>query len=137
MSFDLVIRRGRLVAANGITEADLGVRDGRIAEIGPGLGESKFEIDAAGRFVMPGGVDSHVHLGQVSSKGDVTADDFWTGSRSAVHGGTTTVVPFAAQHRGQSIRAVVEDALRRAEEQMTVDYGMHVIITDFEGAATE
>ena len=86
---------------------------------------------------MPGGVDSHVHLGQVSSKGDITADDFWTGSRSAAFGGTTTVVPFAAQHRGQSIRDVVDDALRRAGEQMTVDYGLHVIITDFDGDAAE
>ena len=132
-----MIRGGRLVDADGITEADLGIRDGRIVEIAPGLGEGVSEVEAAGRFVLPGGVDSHVHLGQVSSKGDVTADDFWTGSRSAVHGGTTTVVPFAAQHRGQSIRAVVEDARRRAEEQMTTDYGIHLIITDFEGRAAD
>ncbi len=137
MSLDLVIRRGRLVDADGVTEADLGIRAGRIAEVGPGLGGAASEIDAAGSFVMPGGVDCHVHLGQVSSKGDVTADDFWTGSRSGVHGGTTTVVPFAAQHRGQSIRSVVNDALRRANEEMTVDYGMHVIITDFDGPAAE
>jgi len=137
VSFDLVIRRGRLVDADGVTEADLGIRDGRIAEIGPGLDASTSEVDAAGRYVMPGGVDSHVHLGQVSSKGDVTADDFWTGSRSAVFGGTTTVVPFAAQHRGESIRAVVDDALGRAGEQMTIDYGLHVIITDFGGAAAD
>ncbi len=135
MSFDLVIRGGRLVDAGGVTDADLGIRDGRIAEIGLELGAAVHEVDAAGRFVIPGGVDSHVHLGQVSSKGDVTADDFWTGSRSAVHGGTTTVVPFAAQHRGMSIRAVVDDALGRAREQMTIDYGMHVIVTDFDGPA--
>lgn len=135
MSFDLVIRRGRLVDADGTREADLGVRGGLISEIGPGLGNGASEIDAAGRYVMPGGVDCHVHLDQVSSKGDMTADDFWTGSRSAVFGGTTTVVPFAAQHRGMSIRQVVDAALEHAGKHMTVDYGMHVIVTDFSGDA--
>jgi dihydropyrimidinase len=135
VTFDLVIRRARLVDEHGVTEADLGTRQGRIAAVGVGLAAGRTEIEAAGRYVMPGGVDSHVHLGQVSSKGDLTADDFWSGSRSAVFGGTTTVVPFAAQHRGRSIREVVDDALERAAREMTVDYGMHVIVTDFEADA--
>lgn len=130
MTYDLVVRNGRLVDAGLIREGDIGILDGRIAASGTGLAGGMREVDAGGRFVVPGGVDAHVHLGQVSSKGDVTADDFWTGSRSAAFGGTTTVVPFAAQHRGQSIRAVVDDALGRAREQMTIDYGMHVIVTE-------
>lgn len=133
MTFDLVIRGGALVDAGLIRTGDLGIKNGRIVTTGMDLPAGVRELDAGGRFVMPGGVDSHVHLGQVSSKGDVTADDFWTGSRSAVFGGTTTVVPFAAQHRGQSIRQVVDDALARAAEQMTIDYGLHVIVTDFAG----
>ncbi|MGI9648670.1 MAG: dihydropyrimidinase [Acidimicrobiia bacterium] len=137
MTFDLVIRNGALVDAGLIRAGDVGVKDGRIVTTGMDLAAGEVEFDAAGRFVMPGGVDSHVHLGQVSSKGDVTADDFWTGSRSAVFGGTTTLVPFAAQHRGQSIRDVVDDALRRAAEQMTIDYGLHVIVTDFGGGAAD
>jgi dihydropyrimidinase len=137
MSFDLVVRNGRLVDAGLVRDGDLGIAGGRITASGPDLATGKTELDAGGRFVMPGGVDSHVHLGQMSSKGDITADDFWTGSRSAAFGGTTTVVPFAAQHRGQSIREVVDDALLRAREQMTVDYGMHVIITDFDASATD
>jgi len=135
VTFDLVIRQGRLVDANEIRQADLGIRAGHIAEIGSGLAEGVSELDAGGRYVMPGGVDSHVHLDQLSSKGDMTADDFWTGSRSAVFGGTTTVVPFAAQHRGMSIAQVVEAALERAGQHMTVDYGLHVIVTDFSGDA--
>lgn len=131
MNFDLVIRNGRLVDATGDTVGDIAVTAGRIAAVGTNLHGGAEEIDAAGRFVMPGGVDSHVHLGQLSSKGDMTADDFWSGSRSAAFGGTTTVVPFAAQHRGMSIRRVVDDALERARAQMTVDYGMHVIVTDW------
>jgi len=137
VTFDLVIRGGALVDAGLIRTGDIGIKDGRIVTTGMDLPAGDVELDAAGRFVMPGGVDSHVHMGQVSSKGDVTADDFWTGSRSAAFGGTSTVVPFAAQHRGQSIRAVVDDALRRAREQMTVDYGLHVIVTDFGGDAAD
>ena len=135
MSFDLVVRDGRLVDAGLVRDGDVGIEGGRIAATGSDLAEGTIELDAGRRFVIPGGVDSHVHLGQMSSKGDMTADDFWTGSRSAAFGGTTTVVPFAAQHRGQSIRAVVDDALNRARGQMTVDYGLHVIITDFDASA--
>jgi dihydropyrimidinase len=137
VSFDLVVRNCRLVDDRLVRDGDVGIEEGRITATGLDLPGGTVDLDAAGRYVMPGGVDSHVHLGQVSSKGDVTADDFWTGSRAAAFGGTTTVVPFAAQHRGQSIREVVDDALRRADEQMTVDYGMHVIITDFDDPAAE
>lgn len=138
MSFDLIIRNGRLVDATGERSGEIAVTAGRIAAVGPSLGScdaASIEIDAAGRYVMPGGVDSHVHLGQLSSKGDMTADDFWTGSRSAAFGGTTTVVPFAAQHRGMSIADVVGNAMERAAAEMTVDYGMHLIITDWQDPA--
>ncbi len=135
MKFDLVIRNGRLVDAAGETTGGIGVSERRIAAVGTDLGTAAREIDAAGAYVMPGGVDSHVHLGQLSSKGDMTADDFWTGSRSAAFGGTTTVVPFAAQHRGTSIRAVVDDAMERAAAEMTIDYGMHLIVTDWRDPA--
>ena len=138
MTFDLVVRNARVADAGAVHEGDLGISDGKVADRGSRLERGRDELDAEGRYVFPGGVDSHVHLGQVSSKGDVTADDFWSGSRSAAFGGTTTVVPFAAQHRGQSIRSVVEDALARAGDEMTVDYGLHVIVTDMApGAVAE
>jgi len=138
MNFDLIIRSGRLVDDAGEQAGDIAVTAGRIAAVGAAVGSGDMastEIDAAGRYVMPGGVDSHVHLGQLSSKGDMTADDFWTGSRSAAFGGTTTVVPFAAQHRGMSITEVVDDAMERAAAEMTVDYGMHLIVTDWQDPA--
>jgi dihydropyrimidinase len=134
---DLVIRDGRLVDEAGVTPGDVAIVDGRIAELGTGLAAGTTEIDAAGSYVMPGGVDCHVHMGQLSSLGDMTADDFRSGSRSAAYGGTTTVVPFAAQHRGMSIGAVFADALRRAEAEMAVDYGMHLIVTDLTGRARD
>jgi dihydropyrimidinase len=135
--FDLVVRNGRVVDGDEVLEADVGISEGVVAALGPGLGPGDAEIEAGGRYVIPGGVDSHVHLGQVSSMGDVTADDFWTGSRSAVHGGTTTIVPFAAQHRGLSVLEVLHDALERARQQATIDFAFHVIITDWARAEPE
>ena len=132
-----MVRNGRVVEGDRVLEADVGVSGGVIAALERGLGPGEAEVDAAGRYVMPGGVDSHVHLGQVSSQGDLTADDFWTGSRSAAHGGTTTIVPFAAQHRGMSVSDVLGDALTRAQQQATIDYGFHVIVTDWEIAESE
>lgn len=137
MSFELVVRNGLVVEGEQVLEADIGISGGLIAEVAPGLGSGGVEIDAAGRYVMAGGVDSHVHLGQLSSKGDLTADDFWTGSRSAAYGGTTTIVPFAAQHRGMSVDDVLGDALVRARQEATVDFGFHVIVTDWEMAKSE
>jgi len=132
---DLVIRNGRLVDEAGEESADIAVAGGRITAIGSTIPAGYAEVDAAGSYVMPGGVDCHVHMGQMSSMGDMTADDFRSGSHSAAFGGTTTIVPFAAQHRGMSMRRVFDDALQRAAEEMAVDYGMHLIATDLTGAA--
>ena len=76
--YDLVIRNGTLATASDVFRADLGVVDGRIAAIGARLGSGSREIDAEGRIVTPGGVDSHCHIEQPSSMGVMTADDFFT-----------------------------------------------------------
>ncbi len=107
--FDLVIRGGKVATAAEVFDADVGVRAGRIAALGAGLAKGAREIDARGKLVLPGGIDSHCHVAQVSSTGLLTADDFESGTRSAACGGTTTIMPFAAQHRGQSLRQVVTD----------------------------
>ena len=88
------------------------------------------EIDAAGRWVLPGGVDGHCHLDQPMSDGSRMADDFRSGTRSAACGGTTTVIPFACQLKGQSLRAAVDDYHRRAEGKAVIDYAFHLIVTD-------
>ena len=98
--YDLVIRNGTLATASDVFRADIGVIEGRIATIGAKLGSGHREINAEGRIVAPGGVDSHCHIEQRSSMGVMTADDFFTATRSAACGGTTTVIPFAAQYRG-------------------------------------
>ena len=128
--FDIVVRNGRGVTPRGIEETDVGIRDGRIAAIGPDLKSAGEVIDARGLLVLPGGVDAHCHIDQLVSSGARTADDFESASVSAAFGGTTTLISFAAQHRGQSLRGVVEDYKKRAHGKSVVDYGFHLIVTD-------
>jgi dihydropyrimidinase len=128
--FDLVIRNGTVATAADVFAADVGVKDGKVAALAARLPEGAREIDASGKLVLPGGVDSHCHIAQLSSNGIMTADDFETGSRSAACGGTTTVIPFAAQHRGMSLRQVVADYHRQAEGKAIIDYAFHLIVSD-------
>src|SRR5204863_9548464 len=108
-----------------------GVKDGRIATLEPGLkGSAAREIDAGNKFVLPGGIDSHAHIEQRSGFGIMCADDFYSGTVSAAFGGTTTVIPFAAQHRGMSLRKVVNDYHEAATPKAVIDYAFHLIITD-------
>ena len=127
--FDLVIRGGEVVTAVDRMTADVGIRGERVAALGESLGKGTREIDASGKLVLPGGVDSHCHIEQLSAFGVMTADDFFTGTVSAAHGGTTTVIPFAAQQRGQQLRPVVED-YRKAAKKAVIDHGFHMIVSD-------
>ncbi|MGQ0655324.1 MAG: dihydropyrimidinase [Betaproteobacteria bacterium] len=129
MSLDLVIRGGTVATAEKVFRADVGIRGEKVMEVAPGLSGAR-TIDATGKLVMPGGVDSHCHVEQLSSTGKMCADDFYSASVAAAFGGTTTIVPFAAQHRGNSIIAVVDDYAKRAAEKSVVDYGFHLIIAD-------
>ena len=128
--FDLVLRNARVATASDTFEADIGIRGGRIAQLGLALPRGEREIDAAGRVVTPGGVDAHCHLDQPMAPPVRMADDFDTGTRAAACGGTTTVIPFAAQEKGQSLRAAVADYHRRAEGKAHVDYAFHLIVSD-------
>jgi dihydropyrimidinase len=128
--FDLVVRNARVVTASDTFDCDIGIVDGRIAQLGRALGPGAREIDAAGRTVTPGGVDAHCHLDQPMPPPARNADDFDSGTRSAACGGTTTVIPFAAQHKGQSLRAAVEDYRARAAGKAHVDYAFHLIVSD-------
>ena len=129
-SLDLVIRNGTVVSASDTMACDVGVRDGRVVALAQDLPRGKREIDASGRLVLPGGIDSHCHIEQHSSFGVMCADDFRSGTISAAFGGTTTIIPFAAQHRGQSLREVVEDYHARATPKAVTDYAFHLIISD-------
>ena len=129
-SLDLVVRNGTVVSASDTMACDVGVRDGRVVALAQDLPRGKREIDASGRLVLPGGIDSHCHIDQQSSFGVMCADDFRSGTISAAFGGTTTIIPFAAQHRGQRLRDVVEDYHARAAPKAVTDYAFHLIISD-------
>ncbi len=129
-AFDLVLRRARVATASDVFDADIGIRGGRIAQIGDDLPAGAREIDVAGRVVTPGGVDAHCHLDQPMAPPVRMADDFDSGTRAAACGGTTTVIPFAAQEKGQSLRAAVADYHHRAEGRAHIDYAFHLIVSD-------
>jgi dihydropyrimidinase len=128
--FDLIIAGGTVVTASDRTACDIAIKDGRVARLGTDLGGAARVIDASGKLVLPGGIDSHCHIAQAGSVGIETADDFRSGSISAACGGTTTIIPFAAQYKGQSLRQVVEDYHARAAGQAVIDYAFHLIISD-------
>ena len=129
--YDLIVRNAKIVTAERQSEGDIAVKDGKVAALGADVkGTATREIDAAGKFVLPGGVDSHCHIEQRSGMGVMCADDFYTGTVSAAFGGTTTVIPFAAQHRGMSLRQVVKDYHEAATPKAVIDYAFHLIITD-------
>ncbi len=128
--FDLVIRNGTIVTAADVTRCDVGIRDGRIVMLGEALPKGKTEVDATGQYVMPGGIDSHVHLSQPSGDGIVMADDFESGTRSALFGGNTTVLPFCLQQKGQSLREALTAYHALAEGRCLTDVSFHLIVTD-------
>ena len=127
---DLVIKGGTVATETGVFEADIGITNETIVAIASDLPMGRNEIDAKGRIVIPGGVDSHCHIEQLAASGLMNADTFESATRSAAMGGTTTVIPFAAQHVGMSLKEVVADYHERAEKGAIVDYAFHMILAD-------
>ena len=99
---DLVVRGGTVVTAEDVVRCDVGIVGGRIATLGDGL-EGRDTIDASGRLVLPGGVDSHCHIEQLEPDGSIHEETFESAGTSALAGGTTTVIPFAPQFKGEPI----------------------------------
>ncbi len=127
---DTVITNGTIVTGSDVYKADIGIVDGRIAQIGASLAHNGAAvIDATDRYVFPGGVDTHTHL-DAPFGGAMTADDFRSGTIAAACGGTTTIVDFCAQARGQSLFDALQDWHGRAARKAAIDYGFHSIIID-------
>ncbi|MGB3337048.1 MAG: amidohydrolase family protein, partial [Devosia sp.] len=129
-NYDLAIRGGRVVAASQTFIADVGIRNGKIAAIADRIADAGEIVDARGLLLMPGGIDSHVHIAQPTSDGTEMADGFESATRAAAAGGTTTVMPFVLQAKGQSLRAAVDDYHAKAVGKCHVDTSFHMIITD-------
>ncbi|WP_445490871.1 dihydropyrimidinase [Rhodopseudomonas sp. RCAM05734] len=128
--YDLVIRGGTVGTSSDVFAADVGIVGETIVAIGKGLAGGKTEIDATGKLVLPGGVDAHAHIEQLSAAGIMNADTFESATRSAAFGGTTSVISFAAQHVGMDAITVVNDYKALAKRGAMIDYGFHLIVSD-------
>lgn len=125
-----LIRNGRIITATDDYVADVLMQDGIIHTIGKSIevGPDVTVVDATGLYVLPGGVDTHVHLENVIGP-TITCDTFASGTRAAAFGGTTTIVDFALQTQTDSPLGAIARAQRSAESQVAVDYSLHVIVT--------
>ena len=134
----IIIQNGQLVSHTGLTRADLAMDEGRIVSIAPHLapGPQDTVYDAQGCYVFPGFIDGHTHL-DMDSGVTVTADDFATGSRAAVCGGTTTLVDFATQDKGGTLMQALDAWHKKAEGRCSCNYAFHMAITDWNPAVKE
>jgi dihydropyrimidinase len=128
--YDFVVRGGTVATATETFKADVAISGETIVAIGRNLPKGKREIDASGHYVLPGGIDSHAHIEQLSAAGIMNADTWESATTSAAFGGTTSVIAFAAQHRGHDLMKVVTDYSALAAKGAVIDYTFHMIVTD-------
>ncbi|HWB81610.1 MAG TPA: amidohydrolase family protein, partial [Nannocystaceae bacterium] len=130
-----LITGGTVVTATDTFVADLLVDEGKIAGLAAAGGGARFEgnfdetIDASGKYLFPGGIDAHTHL-DMPFGGTTSSDDFETGTIAAAHGGTTTIVDFAIQPKGSTLKVALDTWHAKAEGKAAIDYGFHMIATD-------
>ena len=135
MAFDTIITNCRVVTATDTYNADIAISNGKIAALGQGLPHENAAkiLDANGKYVFPGGIDVHTHL-DMPFGGTTSADDFETGTRAAAFGGTTTLIDFAIQYKGQTLRTAFDTWMKKASSKAVCDYAFHCIITDLPDA---
>jgi dihydropyrimidinase len=134
MAFDTIIKNGSVVTATDTYLADVAITKGRITAIGKELAVENAGkvLDATGKLVLPGGIDVHTHL-DMPFGGTTSADDFETGTRAAAFGGTTTLIDFAIQYKGQRLRQAFDTWMSKAASKAVCDYAFHCIVTDVSG----
>jgi dihydropyrimidinase len=134
MSFDTIIRNGSVVTATDTYTADVAIASGKVTAIGTDLPAQNATtiLDASGKLVLPGGIDVHTHL-DMPFGGTTSADDFETGTRAAAFGGTTTLIDFAIQYKGQPLRQAFDTWMSKASSKAVCDYAFHCIVTDVSG----
>ena len=126
----VLIKNGRVITASDDYFADVFVEGESISQIGKKLDVNADKIiDATGKLVIPGGIDAHTHF-DMPFGGTTSADDFETGTKAAAHGGTTTIIDFAIQSKGESTIKGLDTWHKKAEGKASIDYGFHMIITD-------
>src|SRR5882724_8539013 len=132
-----LIKNGTVVTATDLYRGDVLVEDEKITLIGTSLDiHADKIIDASGKYVLPGGIDVHTHL-DMPFGGATSADDFETGTIAAAFGGTTSIVDFAIQYKGQTLHHAWETWMKKAEGKAAIDYGFHMIITELSDQVEE
>ena len=134
----ILLRGGSVVSGQGVRRADVLLEGEKIAAVGPDLlaGDAAV-VDCVGKLLFPGFIDGHTHF-DLEVAGTITADDFATGTRAAIRGGTTTVVDFAAPDKGETLASGLERWRRKAAAGTFCDYGFHMTIDDWnEGISRE
>ena len=127
-----LIKNGRIVTAVDDYRADILIEDETVSLIGKTLSmEADVVIDAANKLVIPGGIDPHTHM-ELPFGGTHSSDDFFTGTRAAAFGGTTTIIDFAVQNKGESMIQGADNWHKKAQGKCAIDYGFHLITTEFE-----
>ncbi|MGB8113694.1 MAG: dihydropyrimidinase [Candidatus Sulfotelmatobacter sp.] len=134
MGFDTIIRNGTVVTATDSCLVDVAIENGKITAMGASLPaqNAKLVIEASGKLLLPGGIDVHTHL-DMPFGGTTSADDFETGTRAAAFGGTTTLIDFAIQYKGQRLRQAFDTWMSKAASKAVCDYAFHCIVTDVSG----
>lgn len=126
----ILVKNGHIFTAVDSYVADIYVDEGKVRTIGIDLAaDADKTIDATGKYVIPGGIDPHTHL-DFPFGGTVSSDDFRTGTIAAAYGGTTSIVDFAVQQRGEALSQALEMWHQKAEGKAAIDYGFHMIILD-------
>src|SRR6266545_395224 len=132
-----LIRNGRVITATDDYKADILIEDEVISVIGAKLEmQADKVIDAEGKLVIPGGIDPHTHM-ELPFGGTQSSDDFLTGTRAAAHGGSTTIIDFAVQYKGESLIQGIDNWHKKAEGKTAIDYGFHLITTELEDRQIE
>ncbi len=132
-TYDLVIKNGKIVTNGDSYVADIGVKDGKVIEIATCI-DCENVYDAEGKYLIPGGIDVHTHL-DMPFCGTFSSDDFLTGTKAAAIGGTTTVVDYAIQPGGKTLKDAIDIWKEKAEGKAVIDYGFHLAVTNLDDQA--
>ncbi|OEH84675.1 dihydropyrimidinase [Desulfuribacillus stibiiarsenatis] len=135
--YSLLLKGGTVVTADETKVTDIGVYKGMVVALGDlDPADAKEVIDVTGKYVMPGAIDVHTHL-DMPSGNYTTSDNFFTGTKAAAFGGTTTIIDFAIQEHGKSLKEAVDVWTRKANNRAVIDYGFHIIIKDIHDGIIE
>ena len=129
--FDLVIKNGTIITASDRYNGDIGIKDGKVIQIATELSATDGiqVVDAAGKYIIPGGIDGHTHL-DMPFAGTYSSDNFITGTKAAAIGGTTSVVDFSIQPAGKTLAQTTDIWREKSDNKACIDYGIHIAITD-------